>query len=404
MQPIRNLGNGKYLLRVLTEPDAEGQRHTKSKTVEAKDWSDAERQLRKLINEVAKEVPATKKQRDSRKMSVSELLDRYIAAKELEGKSITTLDKYRNYRRRIDEAFKGRTITDLTVARIDKFSQNLSSATNRHDEDRANKGKTENCQIRDISQDYKYQIQSLLLRAIKWADKKGYLADNVTHRVTKLPKGEYEQIEIPDIEEIKKFIDYLTKDNTVEDIYKVFMNLVAWCGMRTEEILALRWGDVNFSKRILYINKSEVKSTGKGRVQKGPKTKKSKRKVPINKKMITMLTEWKNLCEQKRSCWHKEALSTARLQHVIVYPADGSLPHPDTCRKWVDRYVKANNFDHITPHGFRHFYTTYLLTKGVNLKQVAKLAGHQDETTTLKIYTAITDEGYDKAVAVLDEV
>ena len=266
------------------------------------------------------------------------------------------------------------------------------------------KGKAEKSQIRDISQDYKYQIQSLLLRTIKWADKKGYLADNVTHRVTKLPKGEYEQIEIPDIDEIKKFIDYLTEDNTVEDVYKVFMNLVTWCGLRTEEILALTWGDVNFSKKELNINKSEVKSTGKGRVKKGPKSKKSKRTVPLNNRMITMLTEWKNLCDQKRSGWHKEALSTARLQHVIVYPADGSLPHPETCRKWVGKYVKRNNFDHITPHGFRHFYTTYLLTKGVDIKTVAKMAGHQDETTTLKIYTAITKEGYDKAVAVLNAV
>ena len=404
MQPIKYLGNNKYLLRAETPQDEEGVKHSKNKTVEAKDWSDAERQLRKLISEVAKEKPATKKQRDNRNMSVSQLLDRYIAAKELEGKSITTLDKYRNYRRRIDEAFKGRTISELTVARIDKFSQNLAGSTNRHDENRATKGKANNNQIRGISNDYKYQIQSLLLRAIKWGDKKGYLTDNVTHRVTKLPKGEYEQIEIPDIEEIKKFIDHLTEDNTVESIYKVFMNLVSWCGLRTEEILGLTWGDVNFSKRELDINKAEVKSAGKGRVKKGPKSKKSKRIVPLNNRMITMLTEWKNLCDQKRSGWHKEALSTARLQHVIVYPTDGSLPHPETCRKWVGKYVKRNNFDHITPHGFRHFYTTYLLTKGVDIKTVAKMAGHQDETTTLKIYTAITKEGYDKALAVLNAV
>ena len=177
MQPIKYLGKNKYLLRAETPPDEDGVRHSKNKTVEAKDWSDAERQLRKLISEVAKEKPATKKQRDNRKMSVSELLDRYAAAKKLEGKSITYLDKIENYRKRIDEAFKGRNITDLTVARIDKFSQNLSCATNRHDENRANKSKANNNQIRGISNDYKYQIQSLLLRAIRWADKKGYLTD-----------------------------------------------------------------------------------------------------------------------------------------------------------------------------------------------------------------------------------
>ncbi len=117
-----------------------------------------------------------------------------------------------------------------------------------------------------------------------------------------------------------------------------------------------------------------------------------------------MLTEWKNLCDQKRSGWHKEALSTTRLQHVIVYPADGSLPHPETCRKWVGKYVERNNFDHVSPHDFRHFFTTYLLINGVDIKTVANIAGHQDETTTLKIYTAITKEGHDKALAVLNAV
>ena len=404
MQPMKYLGNNKYLLRAETPQDEEGVKHSKNKTVEAKDWSDAERQLRKLISEVAKEKPATKKQRDNRNMSVSQLLDRYIAAKELEGKSITTLDKYRNYRRRIDEAFKGRTISELTVARIDKFSQNLAISTNRHDENRANKHKTDNNQIRGISNDYKYQIQSLLLRAIKWGDKKGYLTDNVTHRVTKLPKGEYEQIEIPDIEEIKKFINHLTEDNTVENIYKVFMNLVSWCGLRTEEILGLTWGDVNFSKRELDINKAEVKSAGKGRVKKGPKSKKSKRIVPLNNRMITMLTEWKKLCDEKRSGWNQETLPSVKLQHVILYPSDGSLPYPDTCRKWVNKYIERNGFEHVTPHGLRHFYATYLISNGVNIKEVARLAGHEDEAMTLKIYTAVTHEGYDKALAVLNAV
>ncbi len=402
MQPIKYLGNNKYLLRAETPPDEEGVKHSKNRTVEAKDRTDAERQLRKLISEVAKEKPATKKQRDNRNMSVSELLDRYIAAKELEGKSVTTLDKYRNYRRRIDEAFKGRTISELTVARIDKFSQNLACATNRHDEDRVNKGKDDNNQIRGISQDYKYQIQSLLLSAIKWADKKGYLTDNVTHRVTKLPKGDYEQIEIPDIEEIEKFINYLTEDNTVEAIYKVFMNLVTWCGLRTEEILALTWGDINFSEKELKINKGEVKSTGKGRVKKGPKSKKSKRTVWLNNRMIAMLTEWKKLCVQKCPGWCDLTPSAIKLQHVIVYPEDASLPHPDTCRKRLVRYVKCNNFDHITPHGFRHFFVTYLASNGVDIKEAAEMAGHEDEAMTLKIYTAVTKKGHDKALAVLN--
>lgn len=403
MQPIKDLGNGKYLLRAKTEPDAEGICHSKSKTVEAKNWQDAERQLRILIREAAKAKPATKKERKNKKMSVSELMDSYIVAKRIEGKSDTYLDKIECYRKRIDEAFKGRTITDLTVARIDKFSQNLTQCTNRHDE-KAHKKSGGKGQVRQISEHYKYQIQALLLRAIKWADKKGYMTDNVTHRITKLPKGEYEQIEIPDTEVIQKFIEYLDKDDSVDDVYKIFINLVSWCGLRTEEILGLTWNDVNFTKKQLRIDKAVVKVTGKGRVEKGPKSKSSKRNVIMPQKIIRMLTTWKELCEKESSVIQDSELPAPKIKHVIINPANGSLPHPDTFSHWLRKYLRRHEFNHVTPHGLRHFYATYLIIKGVDIKTVSKLAGHKDITTTLQIYTAVTQEGFNKAESVLNAI
>ena len=59
-------------------------------------------------------------------------------------------------------------------------------------------------------------------------------------------------------------------------------------------------------------------------------------------------------------------------------------------------------FERITPHGLRHFYTTYLLVKGVDVKTVSRLLGHSKTATTLDIYAAITKEGYDKAESVLN--
>ena len=69
-----------------------------------------------------------------------------------------------------------------------------------------------------------------------------------------------------------------------------------------------------------------------------------------------------------------------------------------------EKYIERNGFEHVTPHGLRHFYATYLISNGVNIKEVARLAGHEDEAMTLKIYTAVTHEGYDKALAVLNAV
>lgn len=238
-------------------------------------------------------------------MSISTLLDLFIADMEVSGKSAKTIENYKNRRVRIDEAFKERSISELTVQRIDAFSRMLAQATNRHDEEASFKNKSEGVVIRNLSKDSSYRIQALLLQAIKWGHKKGYLTDNFTSRITRLPKEPYKQIEIPDVDNIISFIDYINQDSLVKQHYKLFFNLTAWCGMRTEEILALTWHDVDFKTKRIMIKKAEVKVAGHGRILKAPKSKSSTRKIIIPEKVLAMLMEWKNYCKKSFPEWLK---------------------------------------------------------------------------------------------------
>ena len=76
---ITELKPGKYELRVETPPDIDGVRHFRSRVVNVKNRAAAERKLREFIVEVQNETPATKKEKDSRNMSISTLLDLFIA-------------------------------------------------------------------------------------------------------------------------------------------------------------------------------------------------------------------------------------------------------------------------------------------------------------------------------------
>ena len=89
--------------------------------------------------------------------------------------------------------------------------------------------------------------------------------------------------------------------------------------------------------------------------------------------------------------------------YVIVSEDNGTLPHPDSFNHWLRKYRIKHGFQHITPHGLRHFYTTYLLLNGVDVKTVSSLMGHSKTATTLNIYAALTKEGYDNAEAVLNK-
>lgn len=400
---IVDLKNGKYELRVETPVDADGVRHQRSKRVKAANRSIAERKLREFMATVLDEEPATKKERDSRKMPVSALLDLFIEDMTLSGKSAKTLENYKNRRVRIDEAFRNRTISELNVQRIDAFSQALTEATNRHDEYVKYITQREDMEPRILSKDTAYRIQALLIQVIKWADRKGYLSDNMTNRVTKLPKSPYRQIEIPDIKNIIAFMDYLNQDTTVMLHTKVFFNLIVWCGLRTEELLGLTWKNVNMETKRIRITQAVVRIGGSNRVVKEPKSRSSIREVIIPDKVADLLKQWKDYCNTSYPSW-VEARPFLEKYHdyVIISQINGTPPNPSTFSQWLRRYLQRNNFDHVTPHGLRHFYTTYLLVKGADVKTVSKLMGHSKTATTLNIYAAITQEGYDRVEAILN--
>ena len=401
---IRDLKNGYFDLRVFTREDADGVTHTRNKRVKASSKSAAERMLRQFLVEVQNENPMTKKEKDSRKMTVSQLLDLYIEDMKLAGRAAKTIENYKNRRSRIDEAFANRTISELTLQRIDNFTKELSEATNRHDEELSYSKGTDGTEIRKLSKTTSYRIQSLLIQAIKWADKKGYMTDTVTNRMTRLPKDPFFQLEIPDIKDTISFINHINENDEVKFHYKVFINLITWCGLRTEEVLALWWEDVDFDNKRINVKRAEVKVAGKGRVAKETKTRSSMRKVIIPDKVLDVLRKWKEYCEASFQTWTRQRPDLVKVQkYVLVKQEDGSLPYPDSFSHWLRKYRLKYNFERVTPHGLRHFYTTYLLVKGVDIKTVSRLLGHSKTATTLNIYASISKEGFEKAECILNE-
>lgn len=401
---IVDLKNGKYELRVETPEDADGVRHERSTRIKAASRSAAERKLREFIAIVLDEEPATKKERDSRKMPISTLLDLFIEDMTVSGRSAKTLENYRNRRVRIDEAFRNRTVSELTVQRLDAFSQALTEATNRHDEYVKYVTHRDDIEPRKLSKDTAYRIQALLIQVIKWADRKGYLTDNITNRATKLPKSPYKQIEIPDIKNIIAFMDYLNQDPTVKLHTKVFFNLIVWCGLRTEELLGMTWDAVNLETKRIRITQAVVRIGGSTRVVKEPKSRSSIREVIIPDKVNDLLKTWKEYCDTSFPAWLELRPFLEKYRtYVILSQADGTPPNPSTFSQWLRRYLQRHEFDHVTPHGLRHFYTTYLLVNGADVKTVSRLMGHSKTATTLNIYAAITQEGYDKVEAILND-
>ncbi|MBK6932343.1 MAG: tyrosine-type recombinase/integrase [Saprospirales bacterium] len=79
--------------------------------------------------------------------------------------------------------------------------------------------------------------------------------------------------------------------------------------------------------------------------------------------------------------------------------------------KWKAIYdtmlSQANEKSKINPaatiHALRHGFATHVLEKGVDLRYIQELLGHESSKTT-EIYTHITKKGWDKIKSPLDDL
>lgn len=66
------------------------------------------------------------------------------------------------------------------------------------------------------------------------------------------------------------------------------------CGLRSAEINGLRWSDIDFDKGVINVNRNRLTSRERGIYEKEPKSKTSKRSVPMPAALIEDLRQyWK---------------------------------------------------------------------------------------------------------------
>lgn len=187
---------------------------------------------------------------------------------------------------------------------------------------------------------------------------------------------------------------------------KIAVMLMMFMGLRTGELLALEWKNIDFDKRTIQINKSCSKcSSNQYYVKEGTKNGKC-RIVPIPESILSWL--------------EKEFFNS---NNSLVFPNNsGRLHTPTTWRRTWKSYQNDLNYyaytlkckaKGITPknkfapsgipdmgikfnaHQLRHTYATMLFLAGVDVLTMKELLGHSDIKTTLGIYTHL-EEKYKK--------
>ncbi len=167
--------------------------------------------------------------------------------------------------------------------------------------------------------------------------------------------------------------------------------LALYTGLRIGEISGLKWSDIDFEKDIIHIKRTlyRISNTVNNRkteiIMAEPKTKSSKRSIPLAKNLKNYLLD-------------KRKIDTSE----YVISCKGSYAEPRVISYRFKKSMKQAGIRSIHFHVLRHTFATRCVEQGIDIATLSKLLGHASIKLTLDTYTDSLWENRKAAVSVID--
>lgn len=224
-------------------------------------------------------------------------------------------------------------------------------------------------------QNYHRLISSILSTAVDWQVIPYNPADRVS--VPKAPRKEAAYLEE---EDVVRLLDELQKEDVQ---FRAAITTLLFTGMRRGELLGLQWKDIDFSHKLISIERSALYEPGKGIYIDTPKTQGSIRTIRIPEAVLTVLGEWK---EEQRLIREYDPENWVDNDWVFTR-VDGQLLYPDYLSERFRKFVVKAGLPPVHLHSLRHTNASLLIANGTNIQTVASRLGHASTNVTGQIYS-----------------
>ena len=162
------------------------------------------------------------------------------------------------------------------------------------------------------------------------------------------------------IDQLNQFLAACKRDSR-QALYPLF-RLMAYTGMRRQEVLALKWSDLRGN--MLYIHHGVTFDYDNHQVIGDTKTASSERMIAIDDETLAALEDWRPFCGSDR-----------------MFPLSINRPY-----RWMQDIIEREGLPPASPHMLRHLHCTVLINAGASIKDVQERLGHSDIETTLAVY------------------
>ncbi len=149
--------------------------------------------------------------------------------------------------------------------------------------------------------------------------------------------------------------------------HKMILTTIYACGLRVGELVNLKIEDIDGKRKTLHLKQAKGKKD---------------RMVPIPDCLLEELREYYKLYRPKKYLF--EGRNAKSLPKTVKYS-------PSSIRQFYKRSLFAANIrKKSTLHTLRHSYATHLYEKGINLRSIQVLLGHNSSKTT-ELYTHVSN-------------
>lgn len=216
----------------------------------------------------------------------------------------------------------------------------------------------------NYSQTYLKKINTELNSIINYAKRFYDLNTNPCGKAGTIGKAKAEEMDYWTYDEYIAFREGV-KDKSLSYIC---FEVLYWTGMREGELLALSPADIDLDNKTISINRTYLRIEGKD-VFTSPKTRKSKRKIPIPDFLCQELSDYIQSRYMLDADERLFPVTKSYLSHEMI------------------RGCKNTGVKKIRIHDIRHSHASLLINQGCDALMLADRLGHEKVSTTLNTYS-----------------
>lgn len=233
-----------------------------------------------------------------------------------------------------------------------------------------------------------YQTRITLFNMLEFAKENEIILSNPCKKSVKSDMGKSSQKkEALTIDIQKKFLEQ-AKGRSYENQYRFILQT----GLRTGELIGLKWEDVDFTNRVLKIQRSmEYRhSVGEWRIGE-PKSKSGYRTIPLTDEAIRILKAQK---EKNK----KIKVIPIEWNEYIFLSRKGEPVKNSTYDTMLFKICEKAEINKFSMHILRHTFATRCIEGGMMPKTLQKILGHSNIGITMNLYVHITEDEKQKEI------